>query len=216
MIPGDIGAELARAIDAAIAHAELPPGAQARSSAAGTWRPAPAEAGGSPRTYATSLPFGLAEATGLDAAAVAELLAAKLRCVTWIAAASVTGSGYLTVAVTADTLAGLAVRVTEAGDRYAGSDALAGTERSARLPGAPCWATWLCLGASLAPGGRRRHRPARGGGGRPGQLQDRSGTARRRRSRWAGWSGGGRAGGLRCRAWSRCAGWSGQESAGGP
>ena len=127
MIPGDIGAELARAVDAAIADGELPPGAQARSGAAGTWRPAPAGAGGGPRTYATSLPFGLAEATGLEAAAVAGLLAARLRPVSWIADVSVTGTGYLTVAVTADTLASLAVRVTRAGDRCADSAALAGT-----------------------------------------------------------------------------------------
>ena len=127
MIPGDIGAELARAIDAAIADGELPPGARARSSATGTWRPAPAGAGGGPRTYATSLPFGLAEATGLEAAAVAGLLAARLRPVSWIAGVPVTGTGYLTVAVTADTLASLAVRVTRAGDRCADSTALAGT-----------------------------------------------------------------------------------------
>ncbi len=151
MIPGDIGAELARAIDAAIADGELPPGARARSSAAGTWRPAPAEAGGGPRTYATSLPFGLAEATGLEAAAVAGLLAARLRHVSWIADVSVTGNGYLTVAVTADTLANLAVRVTRAGDRCADSTALAGTvlggtglaargDRAADLAGSANWA----------------------------------------------------------------------------
>ena len=144
MILGDIGAELARAIDAAIADGELPAAAQARSSAAGTWRPAPAQAGGGPRTYATSLPFGLAAATGRDAAAVAAVLAARLRPVSWIADASVTGDGYLTVAVTADTLASLAVRVTQAGDRCADSTALAGAGRSvpagASLAGA---ATWL-------------------------------------------------------------------------
>lgn len=131
MIPGDIGAELAREIDAATADGELPAAAQDRSGAAGTWRPAPAQAGGGPRTYATSLPFGLAEATGLDAAAVAAVLAARLRPVSWIADASATGNGYLTVAVTADTLAGLAVRVAQAGDRCADSTALAGTGRSA-------------------------------------------------------------------------------------
>ena len=127
MIPGDIGAELAREIDAAIADGELPAAAQDRSGAAGTWRPAPAQAGGGPRTYATSLPFGLAEATGLDAAAVAAVLAARLRPVIWIADASATGNGYLTVAVTADTLAGLAVRVAQAGDRCADSTVLGGT-----------------------------------------------------------------------------------------
>jgi DALR anticodon binding domain len=144
MIPGDIGAELARAIDAAVADGELPPGARARSSAAGTWRPAPAAAGGGPRTYATSLPFVLAEATGLAAVPVAARLANRLRCVSWITAASVTGDGYLTVTVTTDTLAALAVRVTQAGDRCACSDALAGTECSrpdgAALASAVTWA----------------------------------------------------------------------------
>jgi arginyl-tRNA synthetase len=144
MIPGDIGAELARAIDAAVADGELPPGARARSGAAGTWRPAPAAAGGGPRTYATSLPFVLAEATGLAAVPVAARLADRLRGVSWIAAASVTGNGYLTVAVTADTLAALAVRATQAGNRCASSDALAGTEFSgpadAALASAATWA----------------------------------------------------------------------------
>jgi hypothetical protein len=144
MIPGDIGAELARAIDTAVADGELPPGARARSGAAGTWRPAPAAAGGGPRTYATSLPFALAKATGLAAVPIAATLADRLRCVSWITAASVTGTGYLTVAVTSDTLAALAVRVTQAADRCASSDALAGTEFSgpadAALAGAASWA----------------------------------------------------------------------------
>jgi arginyl-tRNA synthetase len=144
MIPGDIGAELARAIDAASAGGELPPGVRDTSSAAGTWRPAPAEAGSGPRTYATSLPFSLGEATGLEAAQVAALLAARLRDVSWITGASVTGRGYLTVTVTADTLAALAVRVTQAGDRCADSTALVGTERSAPadadLTGCVTWA----------------------------------------------------------------------------
>jgi arginyl-tRNA synthetase len=156
MIPGDIGAELARAIDAAVSDGELPPGARARSSAAGTWRPAPAAVGGDPRTYATSLPFVLAEATGLAAVPVAARLADRLRCVSWIAAASVTGTGYLTVAVTADTLAALAVRVTQAGDRCASSEALAGTEFSgpadAALASAATWAQAWRLVTEAATG----------------------------------------------------------------
>ncbi len=144
MIPGDIGAELASAIKAAIAAGELPPAAESRASAAGTWRPAPPGAGGAPGTYATTLPFGMAEATGLDAAKIAALLTARLRRVSWIAAASVTGGGYLTVMVTARTLAALAVRVTQAGDGCARSDALRGAVRSAPagadLAGAVTWA----------------------------------------------------------------------------
>lgn len=181
MIPGDIGAELARAIDAAVADGELPPGARARSSSAGTWRPAPAAAGGDPRTYATSLPFVLAEATGLAAVPVAARLADRLRCVGWIAAASVTGTGYLTVAVTADTLAALAVRVTQAGDRCAGSEALAGTEFSgpadAALASAATWArawrlvTEAATGRLATAAGAKvnvKTDPERGGAGVPG------------------------------------------------
>ncbi len=225
MIPGDIGAELARAIDAAIADAELPPGAQARSGAAGTWRPAPAQAGGGPRTYATSLPFGLAEATGLDAAAVAAVLAARLRPVSWIADASVTGGGYLTVAVTADTLAGLAVRVAQAGDRCADSialagtvlagtalagTALAGTGRSAPAgAGLASAATWpqawqlvtdAAMGRLAAAAGAKvnfKTDPERPVGASPAAP-------------------GGRAwGGPVAWAWSGCAGWSGLGRAGG-
>jgi arginyl-tRNA synthetase len=144
VIPGEIGAELASAISAAIAAGELPRRAEDHASAAGTWRPAPAGAGGAPGTYATTLPFLLAEATGRDPAPVARLLAARLRCVSWIAAASVTGGGYLTVAVTPETLATLAVRVTQAGDGCARSSALRGVRRSAPadadLAGAVSWA----------------------------------------------------------------------------
>jgi len=144
VIPGDIGAELATAIRAAIAAGVLPAAAGAHVSAAGTWRPAPAGAGGGPGTYATTLPFGLAEATGLDAAPIAALLAAGLRHVSWITAASVTGGGYLTVAAAPEALAALAVRVTLAGDGCAHSDALRGVRRSAPagsdLAGAVTWA----------------------------------------------------------------------------
>ena len=143
MIPGDIGAELGSAIKAAIAAGELPPAVESRASAAGTWRPAPPAAGGAPGTYASTLPFSMAEATGLDAAKIAALLTARLRRVGWIAAASVTGGGYLTVVVTAETLAALAVRVTQAGDGCARSDALRGAVRSgpadADLAGVVTW-----------------------------------------------------------------------------
>ncbi|MGD0373167.1 MAG: DALR anticodon-binding domain-containing protein [Streptosporangiaceae bacterium] len=144
MIPGDIGAELASAVTAAIAAGELPAGAGARASTAGTWRPAPPGAGGAPGTYATTLPFAMAEAAGLDAATIAALLAARVRRVSWIAAASVTGGGYLTVAVTAETLAALAVRVAQAGDGCTRSEALRGVLRSAPadadLAAAATWA----------------------------------------------------------------------------
>jgi arginyl-tRNA synthetase len=108
VIPGDIGRELG-------------------VRAAGTWRPAPPGAGGAPGTYASSLPFLTAGASGEEPGDVAAALAARLRRVAWIAAASVTGGGYLTVTVIPEALAGLAVRVPTAGDACAASDALCGT-----------------------------------------------------------------------------------------
>jgi arginyl-tRNA synthetase len=81
--------------------------------------------GGEPGTYASSLPFRL---PGQDPREVAARLAADPR----IAAATVAG-GYLAVTVTHDTLAGLAVQMTRAGDACAASDAL----RGRTVPAAP-------------------------------------------------------------------------------
>jgi arginyl-tRNA synthetase len=96
--------------------------------ASGTWRPAPA---GGPGTYATSLPFRLARATGREPGEVAAELAARLNPVGWIRSACVTSGGYVTVTVTGEALAGLAVRIPAAGDACAASDALRGTELAA-------------------------------------------------------------------------------------
>jgi arginyl-tRNA synthetase len=124
VIPGDISRELGL-------------------RAAGTWRPAPPGAGGAPGTYASSLPFLMAGATGEEPAEVAAGLAARLRRVAWIAAASVTGGGYLTVTVTPGALAALAVRIPAAGDACAASDALCGTELAAPAAADPASAaTW--------------------------------------------------------------------------
>jgi arginyl-tRNA synthetase len=109
VIPGDIGRELGL-------------------RASGTWRPAP---GGGPATYATSLPFLLAERSGGQPATVAAGLARRLRRAGWISAAAVTGGGYLTVTVTDEALAALAVRVPAAGAGCAASDSLHGTRVSA-------------------------------------------------------------------------------------
>lgn len=108
MIPGDIGRELGL-----------------RTS--GTWRAAPPGIAAAPGTYASSLPFRVAAAAGRGPGEVAAELAARLFPVGWIAAASVTGGGYLTVTVTPAALAALAVRVPAAGDACAASDALRGT-----------------------------------------------------------------------------------------
>jgi arginyl-tRNA synthetase len=118
VIPGDIAAALG-------------------VSASGTWRPAPPGAGGAPGTYATSLPFRLAGATGLKPGEVAAGLADTLRRVAWISAASVTGGGYLTVTVTPAALAALAVRIPAAGAACAASDALRGTVLSTSATGDP-------------------------------------------------------------------------------
>jgi arginyl-tRNA synthetase len=121
MLPGDIGAELATVIAAAVARGDLP-AAAAAARAAGTWRPAP---GGSPGTYASLLPFRLA-GPGRDAPAAARLLAAGLAGRPQIASALATGAGYLTVTAAPGALAQLAVRFTRAGPACARSDALAG------------------------------------------------------------------------------------------
>lgn len=124
MIPGDIGREIG-------------------VRAAGTWRPAPPAAGGAPGTYATSVPFLIAGATGEEPGDVAARLAARLRRVAWIAAASATGGGYLTVTVTPEALAALAIRVPAAGDACAASHALCGTELVAPAAADPgSAATW--------------------------------------------------------------------------
>jgi len=124
VIPGDIGRELG-----------LP--------ASGTWRPAPPGAGGAPGTYATSLPFLMASAAGQEPGQIAAGLAARLSRVAWVAGTSVTGGGYLTVTVTPEALAALAVRIPEAGVGCAASDALCGTEVAAPAIADPsCAATW--------------------------------------------------------------------------
>jgi arginyl-tRNA synthetase len=104
--------------------------------ASGTWRPAP---GGAPGSYATSLPFLMAG----EPAKIAAELAARLRGEPWIEEARVTGGGYLTVTVADRALAGLAVRVAEAGDACAASDALRGTSVSVPASDDPARApTW--------------------------------------------------------------------------
>ena len=81
--------------------------------------------GAAPGRYASSLPFRLAR-HGQDPREVAADLAARLGGEPWIEAAEATGAGYLTVAVTHDALAGLAVRITLAGPACAASDSMRG------------------------------------------------------------------------------------------
>jgi arginyl-tRNA synthetase len=118
------------------------------TGSAGTWRPAPPGTVCEVRTYVTTIAFWLArgQAGGPGApgpAAVAAGLAARLSGLDWVEAAAVTGGGYLAATVTADALAGLAVRITEAGPGCARSSALAGTSLAAPvatdLAFAPTW-----------------------------------------------------------------------------
>ena len=112
------------------------------STPAGTWQPAPPGGAPGPGTYATPVAFRLAGGHLARAAQIAMTFAAALRQAGWVRSATVTG-GYLTVSVTADALAALAVRITQAGPACARSTALAGTTvRAPRDPGltAPDWA----------------------------------------------------------------------------
>jgi len=105
-----ITADLRRALLAAAAHDDADP----------LLRPGPG-----PGSYASSLPFRLAR-PGRDPRDIAASLATRLTDEPWIAAAEVTGPGYLTVTVTRDALSGLAVRVVRARQACAASDALLG------------------------------------------------------------------------------------------
>jgi arginyl-tRNA synthetase len=142
MIPGDIGAEIARFLHAGTAAGEWPMAA-AGLSVTGTWRPVPPDIESDPRGYATSLPLSLARLTRRPVASVAQALAGGLATLPWVSTARVTGHGYLTITVTADYLAALAPRIVAAGRAVANSDALAGRRVSAPpWPDLSAAATW--------------------------------------------------------------------------
>ncbi|HEX5293334.1 MAG TPA: hypothetical protein VFX25_31055, partial [Streptosporangiaceae bacterium] len=145
MIPADLGAELATAIGELVAAGHLPASALTLS-AAGTWRPAPdagsdtpaagAAAASSPRRagaeaarYATSLPFELAALAGQEPLVVAARLGRAVERAGWITSAQPTGSGYLTIGVTAAALAAVAVRTSQAGAACVRSEALRSVSR---------------------------------------------------------------------------------------
>ena len=160
MITADLDAALAEAVRAALSAGELAgpgawkPAAERRPGipdAAGTWRPARPDAGTGPEpgtspepgSYASTIPFLLAKGTSAGPTAVAAVLAARLRDQGGISQVSVTGGGYLTMTVTQDALAGLAVRIVQAGSGCARSQALRGTRltaaRDAQLTRARSW-----------------------------------------------------------------------------
>ena len=89
---------------------------------------------GGPGSYATTLPFVLAHRLAADPGRVAEVLAAALRPIlpqAEISDISVTGGGYLSLTLTPDTLARLAVRISRAGPGCARSQAMDGVRVSA-------------------------------------------------------------------------------------
>lgn len=107
------------------------------------WQPAPPGSGAAPGTYATPVALRLAGGAPAASLRIAMTLAAALRRADWVSAATVTG-GYVTVTVTHDALARLAVRVTEAGPACAHGTSLAGATVAAPpdpdLAAAPAWA----------------------------------------------------------------------------
>jgi len=97
-----------------------------RITSAGTWLPAPPGGMAGPGTYATPVAYALAREQGTDPASAAAALAGAAREAGWIAAAAVTGGGYVTVTVTPAALARVAARTVQAGPACARSTALAG------------------------------------------------------------------------------------------
>ena len=130
-----ITAALRRAILAAA-------GSRARPDADPLLTPGPV-----PGSYTTSLPFRLHR----DPRRAAAGLAAQLLGPPWIAAAEVTGPGFVTVTVTHATLARLAIRIPHAGPACAESGALAGQTVAAprAVSGAPA-GEWPQARAALA------------------------------------------------------------------
>jgi arginyl-tRNA synthetase len=102
---------------------------------------------GTPGQYAASVALTLGGNPRETAAALARALARE----PWIAAAEVTGPGYLTVTVTPAALAAVAADVTRAGPACVTSDALAGETVPAAPQGDPLAApTWEKASAALA------------------------------------------------------------------
>ena len=147
-----ITADVRRAVRAAAGHAaaagELPApgpasgqlGAGTQPCDASTLRPVPASRHGRPGRYASTLPYLLA-APGMAPGQVAAVLAARLTGQDWIAEAT-PAAGHLTITVTGEALAALAVRIPQAGD-CARSDILRGLRvpaaTAASLAGARGW-----------------------------------------------------------------------------
>jgi arginyl-tRNA synthetase len=132
VISSDLRHSLARAVAAAGFDRATDPGL----------RPA-----GNPGQYSASVALSL----GPDPREVARTLAATLAKERWVAAAEVTGPGYLTITVTPEALAAVAADVIAAGPGCVTSDALAGTTVPAPPAGDPlAAATWEEARSALA------------------------------------------------------------------
>jgi arginyl-tRNA synthetase len=130
--------ELRQAVGRALAGAGLPAGADPGLRPTGT-----------PGRYAASVALALGVNPGATAATLARTLAREH----WIAAAEVTGPGYLSITVTPEALAAVAADVIAAGPGCVTSDALDGTTVPAPPPGDPlAAATWEEARAALAAG----------------------------------------------------------------
>jgi arginyl-tRNA synthetase len=139
VILADLDRELAVGVAALVADGVLPSTA-IRVPPGRTWRREP---DGDPASFATSLAFHLAALAGRKPVDIAGRLVAPLASLPWIAAAKVTGRGYLTITVTAHALGESAGRQAAAGPAAARSTILAGTTASVwpwpDLAAVPTW-----------------------------------------------------------------------------
>jgi arginyl-tRNA synthetase len=123
VILADLEREVAAWIAAGVADGDLPPAA-ARVAPGRTWRRAPDQ---NPASFATSIAFELAAATGRPPAPLAASLARPLRRLPWVAAAEPARDGYLTITVTSRALGRAAARLAAGGPGVAAGNTLAGT-----------------------------------------------------------------------------------------
>jgi arginyl-tRNA synthetase len=139
VILADLDRELAAGVAALVTDGVLPSVA-ARISPGHTWRPEP---GADPASFGTSLAFELAALANRKPADIAARLAGPLASLSWIAAAEVTGRGYLTITVTARALGDTAGQLAAAGSAAGRSTILAGTTASVRpWPDLAAASTW--------------------------------------------------------------------------
>jgi arginyl-tRNA synthetase len=144
VISADVRRAAWDAAQAAVAAGELPGPIPAGGGAADTSTLRP----GRPGQYVSTLPYLLASAA-TPPRQVANILAARLASLPWIAAASA-AAGHLTVTVTVDALAAVAIRTAQAPD-CARSDILRGMKVPAPPPADLAAATsWQQAHAELA------------------------------------------------------------------